>query len=157
SADTFFYWVATSGDGRLTSSDFESPAEIIPDAVMVVPPSMQFGDVGTFSFDVLDQLRDSARNGFRFFAIQGRVDEKLQGSVRGLEVRTTASENVTDNNVPILVLATPGITVPLLYRITSLPQSGFLRDASNHLIDGVPYDLPRPEVTYMTSRGFVSL
>ncbi|MGH9141930.1 MAG: Ig-like domain-containing protein, partial [Vicinamibacterales bacterium] len=34
SLDTTFYWVATGGDGLLTNSDFESPAEPISDAVM---------------------------------------------------------------------------------------------------------------------------
>lgn len=117
SLDTFFYWVAASGDGNLTNSDFESPAEQISDAVMSVPPSMPIGADGTFSFSVLAQLRAAAKNGYSFFAVQGRVNESLAGSARGLEVRTTASGNIGSNDVPMLSLATPGVTAPLVYRI----------------------------------------
>ncbi|HSP16685.1 MAG TPA: Ig-like domain-containing protein [Thermoanaerobaculia bacterium] len=157
SLDTFFYWAGASGDGNLTNSDFEAPAEQISGAVMSVPETMPVNAEGTFSFGVLDQLRAAAQSGFTFFAIQGRVNEKLTESARGLEVRTTASGNVSENNVPMLSLATPGITVPLLYRITSLPQSGVLRDSSSILITRVPYDLPSPQVSYAPAPGFLGL
>jgi len=157
SLDTFFYWIGRSGDGNLTNSDFEAPAEPIPGAVMSVPESMSIGADGTFSFGVLDQVRAAARNGFSFFAIQGRVNESLAGPARGLEVRTSASGNVSENNVPMLSLATGGVTVPLLYRITSLPKSGVLRDSSNTLITTVPYDLPSPQVNYAPATGFLGL
>jgi hypothetical protein len=157
SLDTFFYWVAASGDGNLTNSDFEAPAEQIPDAVMPVPQSMPIGGDGTFSFSVLDQLRASAQNGFTFFAIQGRVNESLTGPARGLQVRTTASGNVTGNNVPMLSLATPGVTTPLTYTITALPPSGLLRDSLNQLITTVPYDLPSPQVSYTPNTGFLGI
>lgn len=157
SLDTSFYWVTASGDGNLTNSDFESPAEVIHDAVMPVPPTMPVGGDGTFSFSVLDQLRASARNGHTFFAIQGRVDESLAGPARGLEVRTTASGNVSGNNIPQLALATPGITAPLRYLITALPSGGVLRDSSNQLITTVPYDLPTPQVNYTPNTGFLGL
>ena len=155
SLDTLFYWVAASGDGNLTNSDFESPAERIPDAVMPVPPSMPIGADGTFSFSVLDQLRAAARNGYSFFAIQGRVNESLGGPARGLQVRTTASGNVTGNDVPMLSLATPGVTAPLLYRINSLPLNGVLRDSANVQITSVPYDLPSAQVNYTPNTGFL--
>jgi hypothetical protein len=156
SLDTTFYWVAdASGDGNLTNSDFESPAERISDAVMPVPPSMPVGADGTFSFSVLSQIRAAAANGHTFFAIQGRVDEATSGPARGLEVRTTASGNVSGNDVPMLALATPGITAPLLYRITSLPLNGVLRDSTNAVITTVPYDLPSPQVNYAPNAGFV--
>ncbi|HYU25851.1 MAG TPA: hypothetical protein VEO74_11650, partial [Thermoanaerobaculia bacterium] len=156
SLDTFFYWVGASGDGNLTNSDFEAPAEKIPGVVMPVPQSMPIGGDGTFTFSVLDQVRASAASGFSFFAIQGRVDESFNGSARGLQVRTTASLNVSDNNVPALALETPGITAPLVYRITSLPQSGVLRDA-NTLITTVPYTLSGTQVTYTPNTGFLGL
>ena len=156
SLDTFFYWVGASGDGNLTNSDFEAPAEKIPGVVMPVPQSMPIGGDGTFTFSVLDQVRASAASGFSFFAIQGRVDESFNGSARGLQVRTTASLNVSDNNVPALALETPGITAPLVYRITSLPQSGVLRD-SNTLITTVPYTLSGTQVTYTPNTGFLGL
>lgn len=157
SLDTFFYWVAASGDGSLTNSDFQAPAERIPDAVMPVPQSMQVGTDGTFSFSVLDQVRAAANNGYSFFAIQGRVDESVGGSARGLQVRTTASGNIGSNDIPMLSLATPGVTAPLLYTITSLPQSGVLRDSSNNLITTVPYDLSNAQVTYTPNTGFLGL
>jgi hypothetical protein len=157
SLDTFFYWVAASGDGNLTNSDFEAPAEQIPDAVMPVPATMPIGSDGTFSFSVLDQLRASAQNGFTFFAIQGRVNESLTGPARGLQVRTTASGNVSNNDVPMLSLATPGITAPLTYTITALPPGGVLRDSTNQLIRSVPYDLPSPQVSYTPNTGFLGI
>ncbi|MGH9420694.1 MAG: hypothetical protein ACRD3J_12020, partial [Thermoanaerobaculia bacterium] len=155
SLDTTFYWVATGGDGLLTNSDFESPAEPISDAVMPVPPTMPVGADGTFSFSVLSQIREAARNGHAFFAIQGRVDEGASGPARGLEVRTTADGNVSGNTVPMLSLATPGVTASLLYRITSLPANGILRDSTNAVITGVPWDLPSPLVNYAPNSGFL--
>ncbi len=155
SLDTFFYWVSASGDGNLTNSDFESPAQQIVGVVMPVPQTMPIGGDGTFSFSVLDQVRAAASGGFSFFAIQGRVDESTNGSARGLEVRTTASGNVTSNDVPMLSLTTPGITT-LLYRITSLPQSGVLRDGNN-VITTVPYNLSSTEVSYTPNTGFLGL
>jgi hypothetical protein len=155
SVDTSFYWVGASGDGNLTNSDFEAPAELIRGAVMPVPPSMPIGGDGTFSFDVLDQVRASAQGGFTFFAIQGRVDESLTGAQRGLEVRTTASGNVSGNDVPMLALATPGVTAPLQYSITALPQNGVLSDSLNQRITTVPYDLSSPQVSYTPNTGFL--
>jgi hypothetical protein len=154
SLDTFFYWVSASADGNLTNSDFESPAQQIAGAVMPVPPAMQIGADGTFSFSVLSQLQ--ASSSFSFFAIQGRVDEINATSGRGLQVRTTASGNQTSNNVPTLALTTSTFT-PLSYRITSLPTGGVLRDSSNQLITTVPYDLPSPQVTYAPNTGFLGL
>jgi hypothetical protein len=157
SLDTLFYWVTASGDGNLTNSDFEAPAEQIPDAVMKVPPTMPIGSDGTFSFNVLDQLRASAQNGFTFLAIQGRVNESLTGPARGLQVRTTASGNVSNNDVPMLSLTTPGITAPLTYTITALPPGGVLRDSANQLITNVPYALPSPQVSYTPNTGFLGV
>ena len=124
---------------------------------MLVPPSMPIGSDGTFSFSVLDQVRASAQNGFTFFAIQGRVDESLNGPARGLEVRTTASGNVSTNDVPMLSLATPGVTAPLMYTITALPPGGVLRDSTNQLITTVPYSLPDAQVTYTPNTGFLGI
>jgi hypothetical protein len=157
SLDTSFYWVAASGDGNLTNSDFQAPAEQIPDAVMKVPPSMPIGSDGTFSFSVLDQVRASAQGGFSFFAIQGRVNESLAGPARGLQVRTTASGNVSGNTIPMLSLATPGITAPLMYKITALPSNGVLRDSASQLITTVPYDLSDAQVSYTPNTGFLGL
>jgi len=156
SLDTFFYWVSASGDGNLTNSDFEAPAQQIPNVVMPVPESMPIGGDGTFSFSVLNQLLTSAQNGFTFFAIQGRVDESLTGPARGLQVRTTASGNVSNNDVPMLSLSTPTVTT-LTYTITSLPPGGFLLDSSNQRITTVPYNLSSPQVTYTPNSGFLGI
>jgi hypothetical protein len=156
-ADTFFYWGGVSGDGNLTNSDFEAAAEVIPDAVMQVPPTMPIGGDGTFSFSVLGQIRAAAQNGFSFFTIQGRVNESLAGSQRGLEVRTTASGNISGGDIPKLSLATPGVSAPLTYRITALPSGGILRDSFNVEITSVPYDLPSAEVSYVPNFGFLGL
>ena len=155
SLDTFFYAAGVSGDGLLTASDFQLPAEKIPDAIMPVPQSMAVGADGTFSFSVLDQVRAAAKAGFTFFAIQGRVDESLTGPARGLEVRTTADGNVTASDVPALSLATPGVTAPLLYTITSLPPNGALFDPLGGAITSVPYQLSGASVRYAPNSGFV--
>jgi hypothetical protein len=154
SLDTSFYWVSVSGDGNLTNSDFESPAQAIAGAVMPVPQNIAVGADGTFTFDVLSQLRASAQ--FSFFAIQGRVDESLTSPARGLQVRTTASGNVTSNAIPTLGLIT-STTTTLLYRINSLPSDGVLRDSSNQAITTVPYDLPTPQVSYTPNTGFLGV
>jgi hypothetical protein len=155
SLDTFFYAAGVSGDGNLTNSDFEAPAEQIPGTVMPVPPSMPIGSDGTFSFSVLGQVRAAAQSGFSFFAVQGRVNESLAGPARGLQVRTTASGNIGSGDIPKLSLTTPGVTAPLTYRITALPVSGVLRDSFNVLITSVPYDLPSSQVSYTPNTGFL--
>ena len=154
SLDTFFYWVSASADGNLTNSDFESPAQQIAGVVMPVPPEMQIGADGTFSFNVLSQLQ--ASSSFSFFAIQGRVDEINATSGRSLQVRTTASGNQTSNNVPTLALTTATVT-PLTYTVTSLPTGGVLRDSANQVITTVPYDLPSRQVTYTPNTGFLGI
>jgi hypothetical protein len=72
-------------------------------------------------------------------------------------VRTTADGNVSNNNVPMLSLATPGVIAQLLYTITALPSNGLLRDASNQLITTTPYTLSSPFVTYTPNSGFTGL
>ena len=154
SADTFFWWSSTSGDGALSDSDYEAPAERISGVTMPVPASMAVGDDGTFSFSVLDQLRAAAHLGHTHFVVQGRVDESATSTVRGLEVRTTADGNLP-SDVPSLAIATPGVTPPLIYTITSLPAGGVLRDSANTLITSVPYTLPDAQVRYTPNTGFL--
>jgi hypothetical protein len=72
-------------------------------------------------------------------------------------VRTTAGGNVSGNQVPMLSLATPGITAPLTYTITSLPSNGALRNSANALITTVPYVLTAPQVSYTPNTGFLGL
>jgi len=153
SLDTFFYWATASGDGNLTNSDFESPTRQIAGVVMPVPPEMQVGANGTFTFSVLNELRSSGN--FSFFAIQGRVDEQNATSGRGLQVRTTASGNLTSNSVPTLAI-TSSTATPLTYTITSLPAGGVLRDG-NQVITTVPYNLSGTDVTYIPNSAFLGL
>ncbi len=154
SVDTFFWWSSTTGDGALSDSDYEAPAERISGATMPVPPLMAIGADGTFSFSVLDQLRAAAHLGHTHFVVQGRVDESAAITVRGLEVRTTADGNLP-SDVPSLAIATPGIAPPLIYTITSLPVNGVLRDSANTLITSVPYTLPDAQVRYTPNTGFL--
>ena len=153
SLDTRFYWVTSEGDGALTDSDFEGVGELIPGATMPVPSGMNVGDSGTFTFGVLDQVRTAMRLGRNFFVVQGRVDESLSGPLRGLEVHTTASGN-QPSDVPSLALATPGISPPLVYSITSLPSFGILFDG-NTQISSVPYTLSGASVRYAPNTGFI--
>lgn len=84
------------------------------------------------------------------------MDESLTGPARGLQVRTTATGNLSNNDVPMLALETPSVTA-LLYNITSLPPNGVLRDSQNQLITTVPYALSSPQVSYTPNFGFLGV
>jgi hypothetical protein len=153
SVDTRFYWVTAEGDGALSDSDFEGAGEQIPGATMPVPSGMGIGSDGTFTFGVLDQVRTAMRLGRNYFVVQGRVDESQGGSVRGLQVRTTAAGN-QPSDVPGLALATPGVSPPLVYTITSLPSFGILFDGLTQ-ITSAPYTLSGASVRYVPNNGFI--
>jgi len=72
-------------------------------------------------------------------------------------VRTTASGNIGSNDVPMLSLATPGVTAPLVFRITVLPLNGTLTDEFNNPITAVPFTLPSALVRYAPNTGFTGL
>ena len=147
SADTFFYAIGVDNDGQLTDNDYERTAEQIGNVTMPVPQSQSVGADGTFSFDVLAQLRAALNAGLTHFTVQGRVNESAQTSVRGLQVYTTASGNLGSQFEPQLGLATAGVTPPRTYRILSLPSVGALFDG-NTAITSVPYTLSSSLVTY---------
>jgi hypothetical protein len=147
SADTFFYAIGEDNDGQLTDNDYQRPAEQIGNVTMPVPQSQSVGADGTFSFDVLAQLRAALNAGLTHFTVQGRVNESAQGPVRGLQVYTTASGNLGSQFEPQLGLATAGATPPRTYRILSLPAIGTLLDG-NTAITSVPYTLSSSLVTY---------
>ena len=155
SLDTKFFALAADNDGLLTDSDFAGAGELI--AVMPVPSTsvMPIGSDGTFSFDVLGELRDAIAAGHQFFAVQGRVDESLTGPDRGLEVFTTASGNISSNRTPTLQLTTPGVLAPRTYTILSLPANGMLFDGDNIQVTSVPYTLPSALVTYSPAASFI--
>lgn len=154
SLNTKFYFVTVPGDGLLTDSDFASPAERVRGPVMDVPASMPVGSDGTFSFDVLGELKAALGAGLDFFTIQGRVDESLAGPARGLEVRTSAELNRAEFLEPQLAITTPGITAPLTYTILTLPGSGALFDGPAAILQA-PYTLATSRVTYQPPQGFV--
>ncbi|HKR67138.1 MAG TPA: Ig-like domain-containing protein [Thermoanaerobaculia bacterium] len=155
SLDTRFFALLGDNDGLLTDSDFADAGEAV--AVMPVPSTtaMPIGSDGTFSFDVLGELRNAIDAGHHFFVVQGRVDESLSGSARGLEVFTTASGNVSTNRTPELQLTTPGVTAPRVYTLLTLPVNGTLFDGFGAEVTSVPYTLPDARVTYTPSTGFI--
>jgi hypothetical protein len=124
---------------------------------MPVPPTteMPIGADGSFSFSVLAELEAAIDQGLDYFTIQGRVDESLTGPARGLEVRTSALGNLSSFLEPQLSLATPGLTPPIEYTITSLPAHGTLKDGFGTSITAVPYTLPDARVSYVSSGAFV--
>ncbi len=156
SLDTFFYAVA-GGDGLLTDSDFEASGEPIAGAVMPVPSlSVQpVGADGTYSFDVIGQLRAAIAAGAPFFSIQGRVNETTAGPARGLEVRSTADDNLASFLEPQLEITTPGVTAAPDFEILSLPANGTLRNSLGDPITAVPAALPDNRVSYTPIASFV--
>ena len=155
SLDTVFF-AGAGGNSALDDSDFESGLEAVG-ATMPVPPlsSMPIGSDGTFSFDVRAELQSAKAAGATHFTVQGRVNESLAGPARGLEIRTSAAGNVADFLQPHLELTTPGAFPPTIFRITSLPANGILKDSLGATITSVPTTLPSSRVSYTPNTGFV--
>jgi hypothetical protein len=153
------FLAAGKGDGELTESDFESDAEDIPGAVLPMPSleQMPVGAEGTFTFDVLGELRAALADGLPLLALQGRVDEKShQGPIAGLDVRTTAEDNLREALEPAMVIETAHAPDPLEYTILSLPEAGTLLDAAGNPIREVPYRLTNSAtVTYAPPKDFI--
>ena len=124
---------------------------------MPVPPTSELpiGADGTFSFDVRGPVNAAIAAGADFFTVQGRVDETTVGAFRGLEVRSSASSNVSSFLHPRLSLTTPGVTAATTYTITSLPANGTLRNSLNQVITAVPTILPDGLVSYTPNALFV--
>ena len=155
SLDTFFF-AGNGGNGTLEDTDFEASLEAVG-AVMPVPPTseMPVGADGTFTFDVTGAVNSAIAADADFFTVQGRVDETTVGAFRGLEVRSTASGNVSSMLHPHLELTTPGATPSTAYTITSLPANGTLRDSLGAEITVVPTVLPDQRVSYTPDVEFV--
>lgn len=155
SLDTFFF-AGNGGNGTLEDTDFESSLEAVG-ATMPVPPTseMPVGADGTFTFDVLGPVNSAIAAGADFFTVQGRVDETTVGAFRGLEVRSTASGNVSSFLQPHLELTTPGVTQATTYTILTLPANGTLRNSLNEEITTVPTILPDSRVSYTPNALFV--
>ncbi len=153
SLDTSFFVGTDDQDGLLTDSDFAAPAMGLPGVLMPVPDGAPTG-IGSFTFDVTSSLNAAVAQGFSFFSIQGRVDERLAGGgpQRGLQVRSTATSNL--GSTPTLSV-TQGTALPLLWTLTSLPADGTLVG-----LDGSPVELgpifsgTTPSVIYRPGPGF---
>jgi hypothetical protein len=146
------FFAAGEGDGKLAESDFESEAEPVSRAVMPIPSleEMPVDAEGTLTFEVLGELRAALRDGLRVLSLQGRVDERTKGPAAGLDVRTTADDNLREHLEPALTLEPAVAQKPLLYTVLSLPEFGTLLDSAGNPIREVPYSLPNPaEVTYV--------
>ena len=146
---TFFYWSGSEGDGELAKSDFETEVERIPGAVMPIPPQMRVGEEGTFTFSAIGPVKDSLEQGFGVLTVQGRVNEKGKGADTGLEVRTSADENIASERQPLLVVETSQAPLPLTYSVRSLPEFGILKDSRGNEIRDVPYTLPDHVLVYV--------
>ena len=131
--DTFFFAGGAEQDGVLAVSDFQAPATQIPGVVMPVP-AVPTNTEGTFVIDVTKEVRAARAAGRNFFSIQGRVNEALAGGgfQRGLQVRSTATGNLTSGKEPKLEVVTAPIGAGLVFKIISLPLKGTL------LFGGVP-------------------
>ncbi len=157
SLNTFFF-SAAGGNGTLEDSDFETTMEQVGGAVMPVPSlsELPVGADGTFTFDVTGQVTAAKAAGASFFSVQGRVNETAVGvTARGLEVRSTASSNLSSFLEPQLEITTPGVTPATTYTILSLPANGILKDSLGATITTVPTTLPDSRVSYTPDTGFI--
>ena len=154
--NTSFFSVGHDNDGELQLEDFQSDAEHIPGAVMPMPSLQQMpvGEEGTFTFDVLGELLAARAQGFRILSLQGRVDEKFEKPFAGLDVRTTAYENIDRQLDPSLTIETAHAPAALTYSVLSLPETGTLKDDLGNVIREVPYRLPNDKVVYTPATGF---
>ena len=156
SLDTFFFSGA-GGNGTLEDTDFEATMEQVQGVVMSVPPleDMPVGSDGTFTFDVKAQLEAAIAAGASFFSVQGRVNETLTGPARGLEIRTSASSNLSSFLEPQLSITTPGVTPQKVFTVNSLPSNGILRNSLGATITTVPTTLPDNRVSYTPNASFI--
>jgi hypothetical protein len=115
------------------------------------------GTEGTFSFGVLGELREALEtDGLGYFSIQGRVDEGLAGggSARGLQIFTSADGNLADFELPVLEIATPGVTAPSIqFTVLTLPAFGKLFHFGEEITE-VPLVLSSANLTYRPNAGF---
>ncbi len=162
SLDTFFYVGTADQDGTLTVSDFQTPAGLVAGAVMPVPAGPT-GTQGSFTFNVTRELKAAVTAGFDFFTIQGRVNETLAGGgfKRGLQIRSTATGNLTAGTEPKLdiVVGTPP-TAGLVWTVLSLPANGVLKDTGGTAITVgqsftvAPLLVFQPNFSFVGSTGF---
>ena len=152
SLDTFFF-AGPGGNGTLEDSDFESAAGFEQLAGVVMPVSGLQGADGTFSFNVKETLNDAIAAGATHFIVQGRVDESLTATLRGMQIYTTADNPLNDGKVPALILSSPPPLPPTTFVVTSLPLFGVLLEGATP-ITVVPYTLDGNSLSYAPNSGF---
>jgi hypothetical protein len=155
SLDTFFFAGTAEQDGVLAVSDFQAPADQSQGVVMPVPAGSQTGDEGTFVFNVTKQLKAARGQGRNFFSVQGRVNETLAGSgfKRGLQVRSTATSNLSSGKAPKLEAVTTPVGSDLVFKVTTLPVHGTLTFAGTAVLVNQSFAFP-PTLLYTPNVGF---
>jgi hypothetical protein len=155
SLDTFFFAGTAEQDGLLTVSDYQAPASQLSGVVMPVPVGSSPGDEGTFVFNVTSQVKAARVAGRNFFSVQGRVNEALAGGgfKRGLQVRSTATDNLTAGKEPKLEVVTTPAGSTLTFKITSLPSSGTLRFGGSPVVVNQTFAFP-PTLLYTPNLNF---
>ena len=107
-------------------------------------------------FNVTSQLKAAGALGRNFFSIQGRVNETLAGTgfQRGLEVRSTATSNLSTGKEPKLDVVTTGTpTGPqLVFKIMTLPLTGILTFAGSPVQVNQSFTSP-PTLLYTPNFG----
>jgi hypothetical protein len=154
--DTFFFAGTAEQDGLLAASDFQAPAAQISGVTMPVPAGSLPGEEGTFVFSVTNQLKAARTAGRNFFSVQGRVNEALAGGgfQRGLQVRSTATGNLSTNKEPKLNVVTTGTQTPQpVFKITALPLHGLLSFAGSPVVVNQTFLTP-PTLLYTPTFGF---
>jgi hypothetical protein len=155
SLDTSFFAGTAEQDGVLSVSDFQAPADPISGVLMPVPAGSQTGDEGTFVFNVTRQLKAARAQGRSFFSVQGRVNETLAGGgfKRGLQVRSTATGNLSTGKEPKLEVVTTPVGSDLVFKITTLPVHGALTLEGSPVLVNQSFAFP-PTLLYTPNLGF---
>jgi len=93
--------------------------------------------------------------GRSFFSVQGRVNEALAGGgfKRGLQVRSSATGNLTLGKEPKLNVVTTPVNQNLTFQITSLPAGGTLRFGGSAVVVNQIFATP-PTLLYTPNLGF---
>ena len=154
SLDTVFFAGTAEQDGVLAVSDFQAPASSISGVTMPVPAGSVAGDTGTFVFDVTNEVKAARTAGRNFFSVQGRVNEALAGGgfKRGLQIRSSASGNLSSGLEPKLEVVTTGVSTNLTFTITSLPAGGTLRFGGTPVVVNQSFAFP-PTLLYTPTFG----
>jgi len=118
-------------------------------------PAAPTGTEGTFVFNVTNQLRAARAAGRNFFSVQGRVNEALAGGgfQRGLQVRSTATGNLSLGKQPTLQVVTTAVSPDLVFKITSLPLNGILGFGGVPVVVNQTFSSP-PTLLYTPNSNF---